>query len=144
MFRIAFFFTLVFLFQVSLLKAQVEQNLNLPPFKIEGQINADTGTISLQTLFYAEYFPEDIKSLNSVVENGKFTFQGKIPYSQACHLEYEEKYHSDIPVIEPGTRSLTVNIDSTREIPLPDNQVMNQYFVVISYCSIFEYGNSVY
>ncbi len=74
----AFFFTMVFL-QVSVLKAQVDQGLNYRPFKIEGSISADTGSISLQTLVYAEYYPEDVKSLKSLVENGKFTFEGTIP-----------------------------------------------------------------
>lgn len=120
------FLALTFIFQYFFVEAQVEKSEDYLPFKIVGSINADTGKIFLQTLFYSEYYPEDISSLESVVKNGKFTFEGKIPYPQAYTLEYGENYYSETIVIEAGTQSVTVNIDSSRKVPAVDNHVMTE------------------
>ncbi|MDO8928323.1 MAG: hypothetical protein Q7W54_04965, partial [Bacteroidota bacterium] len=48
-------------------------------FKIDGTINADTGTVSLY--FFTDYIPNIVKDLVGKVKNGKFSISGYLPES---------------------------------------------------------------
>lgn len=104
------------------------QESKLTPFKINGNINADTGTVQLYLIADTCYYPKSVQKIIAKVENKKFYFNGQIPFPQAFLLVYGRGYASNIFVIEPGTQSITCNIDSNRETPKVDNKVMKDYY----------------
>lgn len=103
------------------------QQNKLFPFEINGNINANTGIVELQLLFDTDYYPPGVENMVAKIENKKFTFSGSIPYPQGFTLSYGNVYYSSLFVVEPGTQSVTVNIDAVREVPKVDNQAMKEY-----------------
>lgn len=112
------------LFSLNLLAQQASQML---PFKIEGFINADTGTVKLEVLFDKDYYPKGVESMIARVENGKFTFDGSIPYPQGFTISYEDEYYSDLFVIEPGIQKVSCDVHSSGEVPKVENDVMREF-----------------
>ncbi len=103
-------------------------------FKIEGTINADTGTVYLN--FFTEYIPNKAKELKAKVKNNKFTFSGYIPEPQGVNILYDDRYMSSNFIIQKGLQTISINIDSTRKIPDVKNMIMiNEY---PNYTSFFE------
>jgi peroxiredoxin len=122
--RIIYIVSAFLILQSQMLCAQQNKFL---PFEIEGNINADTGVVELQLLFDADYYPPGVENMVAKVENKKFTFSGSILYPQGVTLSYGNVYYSSLFVVEPGTQSVTVDIDAVREVPKVDNQVMKEY-----------------
>lgn len=95
-------------------------------FKLDGTINVDTGTISLQ--FYSDYIPNKTKELTARVKNNKFSFSGYIPEPQSVFILYIGRYMSSDFIIEKGEQTITINTDSTRKVPVVLNKAMtNEY-----------------
>jgi cytochrome oxidase Cu insertion factor (SCO1/SenC/PrrC family) len=103
------------------------QKADLSPFTIQGYINADTGTVKLILLTDSSFYPKGINSLSAQVKNGRFSFQGYLPYPQGFELVYSSSYLSSLFVIEKGIQSMSINIDSNRTTPVVRNQVMKEY-----------------
>lgn len=106
---------------------QAQKN-KLFPFKINGSINVDTGTIQLKLLVDKEYYPEGVQNLRAKIINKKFFFRGYIPYPQGIQLSYGAGYLSNSFIIAPGTQSIILNIDSNRKVPEVQNLVMKEYY----------------
>ena len=95
-------------------------------FKIDGIINADTGTVYLD--FYSEYIPNKAKELAAKVVKNKFSISGYIPESQAVIIRFDNRYMSSDFIIEKGLQTISINTDSTRKLPVVKNKVMiNEY-----------------
>lgn len=99
---------------------------NQSNFKIEGVINADSGRVSL--VFHSDYMPTETKEMTAVVKDKKFLISGYIPESQGVFLVYDGEnggeYMSSNFVIEKGMLKISINIDSSRTLPLVENKVM--------------------
>jgi len=95
-------------------------------FKLNGTINADTGTVSLR--FYSDYTPNNTKELTARVKNNKFSISGYISEPQSVFILYNDLYMSSDFIIEKGEQTITINTDSTRKIPVVLNKAMtNEY-----------------
>ena len=103
------------------------QKVVLSPFTIQGHINADTGTVKLVLFSDSSFYPKGIHSLSAEVKNGRFSFQGYLPYPQGFELLYNSNYSTSLFVIEKGIQSISINIDSNRTTPEVRNQVMKEY-----------------
>ena len=102
------------------------QKAVLSPFTIEGYINADSGTVQLIRFSDTSFYPKGIHSLSTQVKNGRFSFQGYLPYPQGFELLYSSSYLSSLFVIEKGIQSIIINIDSNQTTPDVRNQVMKE------------------
>jgi peroxiredoxin len=91
-------------------------------FKIDGTINADTGTVHL--FFFTDYIPNKAKELVSKIENNKFTFSGYIPEPQSVFILYDDRYMSSKFIIQKGLQNITINVDSSRKVPDVENKIM--------------------
>ena len=115
---------MLIVFHSILLKAQNDANFH---FEIDGNINADTGIVRLEILDHTDYYPQGVESLVAKVENGKFYFSGNIPYPQAYTLNYGDKYHFRLFVIEPGAQTMTCDLELYGEVPKINNQAMIEF-----------------
>jgi thiol-disulfide isomerase/thioredoxin len=98
------------------------------PYKIEGHINADTGTVRLTFSADSSFYPAEFKQQTTRVANKRFTFEGVMPYPQSVEIIYGNlRYVSAAIVIEPGTQTITCNIDSSKKVPQIDNRIMNEH-----------------
>ncbi len=102
------------------------QQNKLLPFKINGTINANTGTIELRLFVDPSFYPENLRKLSTKVENKKFYFSGYIPSPQGFELLYNSEHSSSDFIIEAGTQSITFNIDSGSVIPRVQNVAMRE------------------
>lgn len=91
-------------------------------FKINGTINADTGTMRLD--FFSDYFPNKVKELITKVENNKFSFSGYIPSPESVFILYNDSYVSSNFIIDKGLQTVLVNVDSSRKVPKVLNSIM--------------------
>lgn len=95
-------------------------------FKIDGTINADTGTIQLE--FFTEYIPNKEKVLKARIKNKTFSISGYIPEPQSVVLFLDDRYMSSNFIIEKGIQTISINTDLTRKVPLVKNNIMmNEY-----------------
>jgi len=102
---------------------QYDQKFN---FKIDGTINADTGTVSLR--FYSDYIPNNVEELVGKVKNRKFSISGNIPEPQSVFIVLGDDYKSSDFIIEKGLQTISINTDSTEKVPVVSNSTMvNEY-----------------
>ena len=107
-------------------------------FKLEGTINADTGTVSLR--FFSDYTPNKTKELIAKVKNNKFAISGYIPEPQSVYVFFENRYMSSNFIIEKGVQTISINTDSTRKMPaIVNNTMINEYPL---YSAFFKQLNS--
>jgi len=96
------------------------------PFKIDGKINADTGTVSLR--FCSEYTPKKVVELVTKVKNNKFSISGYLTEPQGVSIFFDNRYKSLDFIIEKGVQTISINTDSTRKMPAIVNKTMiNEY-----------------
>ena len=118
-------FGIIFLLQSNILFAQQKDSF---PFKVEGIINVDTGTVELDILsYYPGYYPQKHSKMLAKVVNGNFTFSGFMPYPQAYIISYENSYQSHLFVLEPGNQTIVCNVEAFREVPQVNNKSMLEY-----------------
>lgn len=98
---------------------QNEQPIN---FEIEGTINVDSGEIHLN--FYSDYIPNETKKIVAEIRNKKFSFSGYIQESQGVFIALDDRYLSSDFVIDKGVQTISINIDSGREVPMIKNKTM--------------------
>jgi len=98
---------------------QNEQPVN---FEIEGTINVDSGEIHLN--FYSDYIPNETKKIVAEIRNKKFSFSGYIQESQGVFIALDDRYLSSDFVIDKGVQTISINIDSGREVPMIKNKTM--------------------
>lgn len=103
------------------------QNNNQINFEINGTINADTGKINLE--FYTDYTSNKIAELVTQVKNNKFSFSGFITEPQGAFILFDDRlYMSSDFIIEKGVQTITINTDSSREVPpVSNNTMVNEY-----------------
>ena len=95
-------------------------------FKINGTINADTGTVHL--IFYSDYRPNKARELVAQVEHNKFSISGYISEPQAVFIALDDRYRSDEFIIEKGIQTISINTDSARKVPMVlNNTMINEY-----------------
>jgi thiol-disulfide isomerase/thioredoxin len=105
---------------------QLRKNDNQFHFKIDGTINADTGTVSLR--FYSEYIPNKARELVVRVEHNKFSISGYVSEPQAVFIDFGNQYRSADFIIEKGIQTISINTDSTRKVPVVlNNTMINEY-----------------
>lgn len=95
-------------------------------FKINGTINADTGTVHL--IFDAEYIPSKAREIVARVEHNKFSIAGYIPEPQAVFIVLDDRYKSDKFIIEKGIQTISINTNSAQKVPVVlNNTMINEY-----------------
>ena len=95
-------------------------------FKINGTINADTGTIHLY--FFDEYIPNKEKELVAKVKNNTFTLSGNISEPQGVFIIFDNRYMSSNFIIEEGLQTISINTDLERQVPdVSNNTMQNEY-----------------
>jgi thiol-disulfide isomerase/thioredoxin len=104
-----------------------QQERKLLPFKLDGTINADSGTVMLELLRDKDYHPKGVESITARVENGTFSFSGFLPYPQGVTISYGEAYYSDLFIIDPGSQSIACDVYARREVPKVDNASMKEF-----------------
>jgi peroxiredoxin len=96
-------------------------------FQIDGTINADTGTVTLN-FFLPEYIPNNVNDIAVKVKNGKFTISGYLPEPQTVEILLDDAYKSPDFIIEKGLQTISINTDSTEKVPVVSNSTMvNEY-----------------
>ncbi len=95
-------------------------------FKLDGTINADTGTVSLE--FFSDYITDKAnEELVGNVKNGRFSISGYIPEPQSVVIRFDD-YKSSNFIIEKGLQTISINTDSTEKVPVVSNSTMvNEY-----------------
>lgn len=115
------------------LPLSAQTNLN---FVVNGKINADTGLMVLLPAGNKSYYEMVDFNHEIIVKDGKFTITGRTAYPTALKLLLKQNgvliYLSGLFFIEPGTQSMTCNIDSLRETPEIDNKTMREYRIFTS------------
>ena len=95
-------------------------------FKIDGTINADTGTVTLQ--FLTDYIPKNNSDLVAKVKNGKFSIAGYLPEPQSVEIGFGDNYLTSDFIIEKGLQTVTINTEIERQMPSVSNSTMqNDY-----------------
>lgn len=95
-------------------------------FTIEGTINADTGTIELRPLPDTSYYPGHDGVLITSIKQGHFVFRGSSDHPRAFVVRLSPNYISDMFFVDPGTQSLSCNVDSVRKVPAISNITMEE------------------
>ena len=93
-----------------------------PNFKIDGTINIDSGKVCLY--FYSDYIPNEEKVMFAEVKDKKFSISGYIPEPQGVFISLDNHYVSSDFVIEKGLQTISINVDSAREVPVVKNKTM--------------------
>ncbi|MEO7049281.1 MAG: TlpA disulfide reductase family protein [Ferruginibacter sp.] len=111
-----------------LLQGNVKAQSHYSTFKLDGNINIDSGTIVL--LSSGDYYPNNIEDRKTKIVNGKFRFSDSILYPYAFRLigsvGHKRRYVSDIFIVDSGMQKITCNVDSLRETPGIDNATMRE------------------
>ena len=95
-------------------------------FKIDGTINSDTGTVTL--FFRTDYMPKKDSVIVANVKNGKFSISGYLPEPQSVVIGFGDNYLTSDFIIEKGLQTISINIDSARQVPVVLNNTMqNEY-----------------
>lgn len=93
-------------------------------FKIDGTINIDSGKIYLN--FYSDYILGETDKIISEIKNKRFSISGYIPESQGVFITLDDDYAyiSSEFVIDKGVQTISININSAREVPVVKNKTM--------------------
>ncbi len=102
------------------------QTLKEFKFEIDGTINADTGKIYL--CFYDEYNFYKLPKLETTVNNNKFSFAGFITEPQGGYILFGNHYMSSDFIIDKEFQTISINIDSTKNVPIVLNNPMQNEF----------------
>ncbi|MFA5971979.1 MAG: TlpA disulfide reductase family protein [Lentimicrobiaceae bacterium] len=95
-------------------------------FKIDGTINADTGTVTLH--FFTDYIPKNDSDIVAKVNNGKFSIAGYLPEPQSVIISFGDNYLTSDFIIEKGLQTISINTDIERQEPEVSNSTMqNEY-----------------
>ncbi len=95
------------------------QNSN---FTIDGTVNADSGKLELR--FYSDYIPGGTDVITAEIRDKKFTISGYIPESQGVFIGIDNIYQSSDFIIDKGKQTISININSYREVPAVENKTM--------------------
>ena len=102
---------------------QKDQQFN---FKIDGTINADTGTVTLH--YFSDYIPKNDSDIVAKVKNGKFSISGYLPEPQSVEIIFGDNYLTSDFIIEKGLQTISINTDTERQVPEVSNRIMqNEY-----------------
>jgi len=95
-------------------------------FKIDGTINADTGTVTLH--YFTDYIPKNDSDIVAKVKNGKFSISGYLPGPQSVKIGFGDNYLTSDFIIERGLQTISINTDIERQVPDVSNSTMqNEY-----------------
>ena len=119
------------------------QNYKQYHFKIDGTINADTGTVHLE--FFTDYIPNKAKEIIARVKNNRFSISGYIPEPQSVIIIFDNRYVSSNFIIEKGLQTISINTDSTRKVPaVLNNTMVNEYPTYTSFFKRHNIKSSLY
>lgn len=118
--------SLLLLILIAFCEHQTYAQTKMRPFRLNGIIQADTGTIRLIPTGGKEYGLAREDVYETKIYNGKFAFTGKIAYPSSHLLLLPPSYLSGHFMIDPGVQTIKCNIDSMRVIPYVDNKTMQQ------------------
>ena len=99
-------------------------------FELNGTINADSGILSLN--FFSEFTPSDIKELHTQVHNKKFSLSGYISEPQGVFILFDNRYMSQDFILDKGVQTITINVDSTQNMPAVNNLIMKNEYPIYS------------
>ena len=95
-------------------------------FKIDGNINSDTGTVTL--FFSTDYMPKKDSVIVAKVKVGKFSISGYLPGPQSVQIGIGDNYLTSDFIIEKGLQTISINTDIERQVPDVSNSTMqNDY-----------------
>jgi peroxiredoxin len=100
------------------------QDAKLFPFRLEGTINADTGTVKLIPVANREYYTAATTNFYGQVKNRKFVIEGLLNYPLCYNLSYSNGFQSGRFIVEKGVQSIIVDLDLGDKVPQLDNSVM--------------------
>jgi peroxiredoxin len=115
------FLMLVFLATV---KSAIGNTLDLKPFILKGSINIDTGSIQLEMAADSSLYPIAARNLTAKIVKGKFTFEGTLPNPLGFRLLINQKYFSELIVVDPGLQTVICKIESVKDRPVINNRSM--------------------
>lgn len=95
-------------------------------FQIDGEINADTGTVKLFLIGDSSNYPESARHYQAQIINRKFTITGEIQNPTAYTLRLDNRSASDVVVIEAGKQRIKWDISIMNDSPQTDNLVMKE------------------
>lgn len=92
-------------------------------FEIDGTVNIDSGRIYLH--FYPDYIPNGIQTITAEIKNNFFLFSGYIPESQRVFITLNDDFYiSSEFIIDKGVQTISIDVDSNREVPVVKNKTM--------------------
>ncbi|MDP3912618.1 MAG: TlpA disulfide reductase family protein [Bacteroidota bacterium] len=108
----------------------VESQIKSKTFKLDGEINSDSGTIILLPIGEDVYYPDQMKVYETKVMKNQFSISNPCLYPYAFKIglkvNSEWVYISDVFWVEPGGQKILCNIDSSREVPVLSNLTMKE------------------
>ncbi|MEM6842434.1 MAG: DUF4369 domain-containing protein [Bacteroidota bacterium] len=104
-----------------------ESENSIYPFSINGTVNVDTGAVVLNLPYDTSYYPENVEKMMTTVQNGKFSFEGRIPYPMGFMLTVGQGYRSRLFIVEPGAQTVSVDVSARGEVPKVTNTAMREY-----------------
>lgn len=123
----SFYLLLISLLQLFTYRNGYAQNGNTTDsFRLKGTIKADTGTVLLLPIGGKDFDPNKTNTYTARIKQGQFMFAGKLAYPTGFVLAFFPKYVSSPFIVEPGTQSISCQVDSAREIPKIDNPSMRE------------------
>ncbi len=99
-------------------------------FKINGSINAASGTLSLN--FFSDYSLNNIDELKTEVHDNKFALSGYISEPQGVFILFDNRYMSPDFIIDKGEQNISIDIENMQAIPKIDNQIMRNEYTIYS------------
>jgi len=100
------------------------QDVNATAFKVEGNINLDTGRLDVEMAENKALYPDGFKNFSVTIKNGKFLITGKTMYPIWVSFKVGDKYSSNSTAIAPGEQLISLNVDSNNSSPKNTNSVM--------------------
>jgi len=108
----------------------VESQIKPKTFKLDGEINSDSGTIILLPIGEDVYYPDQMKVYETTVMKNQFSISNPCLYPYAfkigLKINSEWVYISDVFWVEPGDQQISCNIDSSRKVPVLSNLTMKE------------------
>lgn len=72
-------------------------------------------------------YPVAVRNLTARIVNGKFAFEGVIPNPMGYTLMVNQKYRSDLIIVDPGLQTVECKVDSSKLTLTVDNTSMSYH-----------------
>lgn len=115
---------LLFIFLLYSVSVFSQSNKN-QTFKLLGSINSDTGSVTLRQITFSDFYPGIERNLSTKIVNGSFLFEGNLKNPLGFEISFNNSYYSNMFIIEPGSQSISIDLNSTDKMPKITNTSMN-------------------